>query len=73
MRVTTTGRRSLRADLTAVAIVLAIVRVPQSLGPLYVDEWVMIVAAFVTIMSAVEYLTRFSSKLSADVTREESA
>jgi hypothetical protein len=31
---------------------------------LRVDEWVMIAAAAITVMSAVEYLTRFSSALS---------
>src|SRR4029450_9070171 len=47
-----------------VAVVLAILRFGAPVGPLYFDEWAMIVAAVVTVMSAVEYLTRFSSALS---------
>jgi hypothetical protein len=43
---------------------LAILRFGDPIGPLYLDEWAMIVAAVVTVMSAVEYLTRFSSALS---------
>jgi CDP-diacylglycerol---glycerol-3-phosphate 3-phosphatidyltransferase len=60
----------LKTNVQVVAILLAILRLPQPLGPLYVDEWAMIAAAFVTIMSAVEYLTRFASQLSGDITRE---
>lgn len=54
----------LKANVQFVAIFLAIVRWGGRLGPLYFDEWVMIAAAAITVMSAVEYLTRFSSALS---------
>jgi CDP-diacylglycerol--glycerol-3-phosphate 3-phosphatidyltransferase len=54
----------LKTNVQFAAILLAILRFDVSLGPLFLDEWAMIVAAFVTIMSAVEYLTRFSSALS---------
>jgi hypothetical protein len=47
-----------------VAIFLAILHLGEPLGPLRVDEWVMIVAAAITVMSAVEYLARFSSAFS---------
>jgi CDP-diacylglycerol---glycerol-3-phosphate 3-phosphatidyltransferase len=60
----------LKTNVQVVAIVLAILRPPLLVGPLYVDEWVMIAAAFVTVMSAIEYLSRFSSQLSLDAARE---
>jgi hypothetical protein len=40
------------------------VRWGDQLGGLYLDEWVMITAAAITVMSAVEYLARFSSSFS---------
>jgi len=42
---------------------VAIVRWGGQLGPFYFDEWVMIAAAAITVLSAVEYLKRFSSAL----------
>jgi CDP-diacylglycerol--glycerol-3-phosphate 3-phosphatidyltransferase len=54
----------LKTNVQFVAILLAILRFGDPIGPLYLDEWAMIVAAVVTVMSAVEYLTRFSSALS---------
>ena len=54
----------LKTNVQFAAILLAILRFDLSLGPLFLDEWAMIIAAFVTVMSAVEYLTRFSSALS---------
>jgi CDP-diacylglycerol---glycerol-3-phosphate 3-phosphatidyltransferase len=47
------------------AILLAIVRPGDPLGGLYIDEWAMLVAAAVTVVSAVDYLVRFSSALTA--------
>jgi phosphatidylglycerophosphate synthase len=46
-----------------VAIFLAILRPGSQVGPFYLDEWVMWAAAVVTLLSAVEYLARFSSRL----------
>lgn len=54
----------LKANVQFVAIFLAIVRWGGRLGPFYFDEWAMIAAAAITVMSAVEYLSRFSSALS---------
>ncbi|HZD17583.1 MAG TPA: CDP-diacylglycerol--glycerol-3-phosphate 3-phosphatidyltransferase [Actinomycetota bacterium] len=54
-----------KANIQFLAITLAIVRYPEELGPLFVDEYVMLVAAFVTIGSAVEYLVRFRGALTA--------
>lgn len=53
----------LKANVQFVAIFLAILRPGSQLGPFYPDEWVMWAAAVVTILSAVEYLARFSSRL----------
>jgi CDP-diacylglycerol--glycerol-3-phosphate 3-phosphatidyltransferase len=55
----------LKAGIQFLAITLAIVRIPDEIGSLHVDEYVMIVAVVITVMSAVEYLRRFSSALGA--------
>jgi CDP-diacylglycerol--glycerol-3-phosphate 3-phosphatidyltransferase len=49
----------LKANVQFAGIVLAIVRYPHPAGPLFVDQWVMLAAAAVTVASAVEYLVRF--------------
>ena len=54
----------LKTNAQFVAIFLAILHLGEPVGPLRVDEWVMIAAAAITVMSAVEYLARFSSALS---------
>ncbi len=54
----------LKANVQFVAVLLAIVRYPRPLGSLYLDEYVMIVAAVVTVVSAIEYLSRFATILS---------
>jgi CDP-diacylglycerol--glycerol-3-phosphate 3-phosphatidyltransferase len=53
----------LKTNVQFLAILLAIIRPGDELGPFFLDEWVMLAAAFVTVMSAVEYLTRFGSVL----------
>jgi CDP-diacylglycerol---glycerol-3-phosphate 3-phosphatidyltransferase len=55
----------LKANAQFLAIVLAIIRPSLFIGPLLVDQWAMLVAAGITVMSAVEYLMRFSSALSS--------
>jgi CDP-diacylglycerol--glycerol-3-phosphate 3-phosphatidyltransferase len=60
----------LKTNVQVGALLLAILRPPLVLAPLYLDEWVMVFAAFVTVMSAVEYLKRFGSSLSLGVERE---
>jgi CDP-diacylglycerol---glycerol-3-phosphate 3-phosphatidyltransferase len=57
----------LKTNVQFAAIFLAMLRLGEPLGPWYIDEWVMIAAAAITAMSAVEYLTRFSSALSGGV------
>ena len=54
----------LKANVQFAAIFLAILQPGEPLGPLRVDEWAMLAAAVITVMSAVEYLTRFASALS---------
>jgi CDP-diacylglycerol--glycerol-3-phosphate 3-phosphatidyltransferase len=54
----------LKANVQFVAVFLAIMRPGGELGPLFLDGWVMLVAAVVTVVSAVEYLARFSPRLS---------
>jgi CDP-diacylglycerol--glycerol-3-phosphate 3-phosphatidyltransferase len=56
----------LKANLQFAAILLAIVRWGPRPGPLYIDEWVMIAAAVVTILSGVEYMNRFSNALKSE-------
>jgi CDP-diacylglycerol---glycerol-3-phosphate 3-phosphatidyltransferase len=53
----------LKTNVQFLAILLAILRPGDPLGPFYLDEWAMLVAAVITVMSAVEYLTRFGSIL----------
>jgi CDP-diacylglycerol---glycerol-3-phosphate 3-phosphatidyltransferase len=55
----------LKANVQFVALFLAILRPGSPIGPFFLDEWVMWAAGVVTILSAVEYLARFSSRLSA--------
>lgn len=53
----------LKANVQFVAIFLAILRPGSPIGPFYLDEWAMWGAAVVTILSAVEYIARFSTRL----------
>jgi CDP-diacylglycerol--glycerol-3-phosphate 3-phosphatidyltransferase len=55
----------LKAGVQFIAITLAIVRTSFEIGGFHIDEWAMLVAAFITIMSGVEYITRFSGALKA--------
>jgi CDP-diacylglycerol---glycerol-3-phosphate 3-phosphatidyltransferase len=55
----------LKANVQFVAIVLALLRLPLSLGPLYVDEWAMLAAAAITLASAWDYLARWAGVLTS--------
>jgi len=48
------------------AIALAILRPGDPIGPLYLDEWAMLVAAAVTVWSAGDYLIRAIPMLTAE-------
>jgi hypothetical protein len=45
------------------------VRRPEKVGALFLDEYVMIAAALITVLSAVEYLVRFRGALSSTTIR----
>jgi CDP-diacylglycerol--glycerol-3-phosphate 3-phosphatidyltransferase len=55
-----------KANVQFLAIFLAILRLPDRVGPLYLDEYVMIAAAVITVLSAVEYIVRFRAALTLD-------
>jgi CDP-diacylglycerol--glycerol-3-phosphate 3-phosphatidyltransferase len=48
----------LKTSIQFLAIALAILRPGDPLGGLYVDEWAMLLAAVITVWSAVDYLVR---------------
>ena len=54
----------LKTAIQFLAILLAIVRLGDPVGGLYVDEWAMLAAAAITLASAVDYLARSASSLS---------
>jgi CDP-diacylglycerol--glycerol-3-phosphate 3-phosphatidyltransferase len=51
----------LKANVQYLAIVLAMLRLFERLGPLYLDEWVMWIAVALTIASGWGYLRAFGS------------
>jgi CDP-diacylglycerol--glycerol-3-phosphate 3-phosphatidyltransferase len=53
----------LKTAIQFLAILLAILRLGDPIGGLYLDEWVMWAAAAITVASAVDYLTRFAGTL----------
>ena len=55
-----------KTNVQFLAIFLAIVRLPDRVGPLFLDEYVMIAAAAITVVSAIEYLVRFRAALTLD-------
>ena len=54
----------LKTNVQFVAILLAILRYDEPLGPLLLDEWAMLIAAAITVLSAGQYLARFGAALS---------
>jgi CDP-diacylglycerol---glycerol-3-phosphate 3-phosphatidyltransferase len=54
----------LKANVQFLAVLLAILRTGPKLGPWYADQWAMVVAAIVTVLSALQYLSRFAGTLS---------
>lgn len=53
----------LKTTIQFLAIALAIVRLGDPFGGLYLDQWVMLAAAAITVASAVDYLARFASSI----------
>jgi len=54
----------LKTTVQFLAVGLAVVRLGDPVGGMYVDEWVMLAAAAITAASAVDYLARSASSLS---------
>jgi CDP-diacylglycerol--glycerol-3-phosphate 3-phosphatidyltransferase len=48
----------LKTSIQFLAIALAILRPGDPIGGLFIDEWVMLIAAAITLASAVDYLVR---------------
>jgi CDP-diacylglycerol--glycerol-3-phosphate 3-phosphatidyltransferase len=51
----------LKTTVQFVAVELAILRPGGPIGPAYLDEWAMLVAGAITVVSGAEYLARFGS------------
>ncbi len=56
----------LKTSVQFLAILLAILRPGDEIAGLYIDEWAMLVAAAITVWSAVDYLVRAIPLLTAD-------
>ena len=52
-----------KANVQFLAIFLAILRPGEPMGPLYLDQWAMIVAAVITVLSGIEYVVRFRGSI----------
>ena len=48
-----------KANVQFLAIFLAILRPGEPIGALYLDQWAMIAAAVITVLSGLEYVVRF--------------
>jgi len=48
-----------KANVQFLAILLAILRPGEPIGPLYLDEYAMIAAAVITVVSGIDYVMRF--------------
>jgi CDP-diacylglycerol--glycerol-3-phosphate 3-phosphatidyltransferase len=48
-----------KANVQFLAILLAILRPGEPIGPLYLDEYAMIAAAIITVVSGIDYVMRF--------------
>jgi CDP-diacylglycerol--glycerol-3-phosphate 3-phosphatidyltransferase len=50
-----------KATLQFTAIILVILRPGDPIGPAYLDEWALLIATAVTVLSGIDYMARFSS------------
>lgn len=57
------GKTKTTVQFTAIG--LAMLRLPEEWGPLFLDEWVMIAAIAVTLVSAWDYFNRYGRALRA--------
>jgi CDP-diacylglycerol--glycerol-3-phosphate 3-phosphatidyltransferase len=53
----------LKVNVQFVGVTMAIVRTPWQWGGLHPDEWVMLAAAGITVLSALDYFRRFGTAL----------
>lgn len=53
----------MKATVQFIAIGFAMVRLSSEWGPFFLDEWLMLVAVVVTLLSAYDYFSRFGSSL----------
>ncbi len=54
-----------KANVQFLAVLLAIWRPGEPIGPMYLDEYVMIAAAVITVLSGAEYVLRFRSAITS--------
>jgi len=59
----------LKANVQYLAIFMALLRTADTYGGLYPDQWAMIAAVVVTMLSGVQYLARFARVLRSDRAR----
>jgi phosphatidylglycerophosphate synthase len=55
-----------KANVQFLAIFLAILRPGEPIGPLYLDQWAMIAAAVMTVLSGLEYVVRFHGAVTTE-------
>jgi CDP-diacylglycerol--glycerol-3-phosphate 3-phosphatidyltransferase len=55
-----------KANVQYLAVFMAMLRTADQYGGLYPDQWVMLIATGVTLLSGVEYMARFAAVLRAD-------
>jgi CDP-diacylglycerol--glycerol-3-phosphate 3-phosphatidyltransferase len=61
-----------KATIQYLVIFMALLRTPDEYGGLYPDQWAMLVAVVVTVLSGFEYFSRFARVLRADRLRASS-
>lgn len=59
----------IKANVQFLVIFMALLRVPETYGGLHPDEWAMVVAVAVTVMSGFDYFSRFARILRSDRVR----
>jgi len=57
-----------KANIQFLAIFLAILRPAEPIGPLYLDQWAMIAAPVITVLSGLEYVLRFRGAVTTEPT-----
>lgn len=55
-----------KANVQYLAVFMAMLRTPDEIGGMFPDEWMMLLAVAVTLLSGAEYMARFAQVLRAD-------